>query len=166
MLTIPMWRCPSQRICWHFYYFRRRCRASPGASVYFKLPGTCDFFSLPRSRTSSRLRVPGRFGLEWRDRDSRRSFSRDIGPGLRPCGLFVIVICITMDETRIMGSRDLPSSRNFLRRKKHEPDGWTVCNRRNEMSVYKVEPCNGTDFIQCSWTHDLLGILPGEKYFV
>jgi len=28
--------------------------------------------------------------------------------GPRPCRLFVIVICITMDETRVMGSWDLP----------------------------------------------------------
>lgn len=73
------------------------------------------FFSLPRSSNDPRG-LPG-CQVEKRIRPRVEGIHQDsfpaISSGLRPCRLFVIVICITMDETRIMGSQDLPGSRNF-----------------------------------------------------
>lgn len=48
----------------------------------------------------------------------KRFLFRDIGGSHDPCRLFVIVICITMDETWIMGSWDLPSEHDEKEGKK------------------------------------------------
>lgn len=89
------------------------------------LPYASFFSQLADSRVSSRrdgefigLQNPGRTKVcekkeeadeKEREREEKRFLSRDIGGGHDPCRLFVIVICITMDETWIMGSWDLPS---------------------------------------------------------
>lgn len=58
----------------------------------------------------------------------KRFLFRDIGGGHDPCRLFVIVICITMDETWIMGSWDLPSEHDEKEGKRN-PLCSVLCNR-------------------------------------
>lgn len=59
----------------------------------------------------------------------------------RPCRLFVIVICITMDETRIMGSWDLPGEHDAKERKKEgrkEPSRHFVIRHASTRVEHKV----------------------------
>lgn len=57
-----------------------------------------------------------------------RFLFRDIEGGYDPCRLFVIVICITMDETWIMGSWDLRSEHDEKEGKRN-PLCSALCNR-------------------------------------
>lgn len=96
----------------HLHYTWKLTRGHDfvSTSCYLSLLSSASCFrECPRIRGESKEK--GQVDAKEREarRRKKRLLFRDIRRGPRPYRLFVIVICITMDETRVMGSWDLPS---------------------------------------------------------